>query len=413
MGKDKALLLGINLKKDSFGDLKESLFELEELIHTAGGDVAGVFTQQVESYSPATLMGSGKVQEIKQAIEETEANLFVVDHSLTGVQSRNLQKELEVTVLDRSQVILDIFAQRAQTYEGQLQVSLAQMLDQLPRMVGGWLGSLSRLAGGIGTRGPGESALEMDRRRIHKRIDDIKQKLETVKKNRAQIRKKRQKKSIPSFALIGYTNAGKSTLINRLTKSDVYAKDELFATLDPTTRQIYLDGIGDAVITDTVGFIRNLPTKLIEAFKATLEESTEADILLHVMDLSSPTLETQIKVVNELIKDLGWEEKPILNVYNKCDQANLRDQIQTQAQHKVLISAHTGEGIDKLKKVMIDKIQEATQNVELFFDHKNEYKTYELARVANIIKKETSTAGTICEVALNEKQLSEWSDYLV
>jgi GTP-binding protein HflX len=413
MGKDKAILIGINLKSESFSDLKESLFELEELIDTAGGEVAGVFTQQVESYSPATLMGSGKVDEIKIAIDETEASLCVVDHHLSGVQTRNLEKVLDVPVLDRSQVILDIFAQRAQTFEGQLQVSLAQMLDQLPRMVGGWQGSLSRLAGGIGTRGPGESALEMDRRRINKNIDGIKKKLETVKKNREQIRKRRQKKSIPSFALIGYTNTGKSSLLNRLTKSDIYVKDELFATLDPTTRQVYLEGIGEAVLTDTVGFIRNLPTKLIEAFKATLEESSEADILLHVIDLSSPNLEAQVKVVDDLIKDFEWDEKPLIYVYNKSDKALLKNHFLTQSKSKVMVSAHSGEGIDRLKQLMIDQIRAATKEVELFFDHSKEYKIYDLAREAKILKKETSTTGTVCQVALNEKQLSEWSDFFI
>ncbi|MBT4760786.1 MAG: GTPase HflX [Bdellovibrionaceae bacterium] len=411
MSKDKAILVGVGLKSESFKDLKESLFELEELIHTAGGEVAGVFTQQVEKFSPATLMGSGKIEQIKQAVEDTDADLVVIDHGLTGVQSRNLEKILDVAVLDRSQVILDIFAQRAQSYEGQLQVTLAQMLDQLPRMVGGWMGSLSRLAGGIGTRGPGESALEMDRRRIHKRIDVIKKKLEVVRKNRAQHRQKRQKKSIPSFALIGYTNAGKSTLLNRLTHSDVYEKDELFATLDPTTRQLYLKGIGDAVITDTVGFIRNLPTKLIEAFKATLEESTEADILLHVIDLSSETLEAQVKTVEDLISEFGWEEKPIVYVYNKLDASLMDNKFKVNHPKKVLVSAKTGAGIDQLKKMMTDEILAMTTEVELFFNSQMEHKFYDLSRVCKISKKESSPSGTFCVAQLTQKQISEWSGY--
>ncbi len=252
------------------------------------------------------MIGSGKVQEIKDMVTESAATVVVMDHSVSGVQGRNLQTELGVRVMDRNQVILDIFAQRAKTYEGQLQVELAQMLDQLPRMVGAWLGSLSRQGGGIGTRGPGETALESDRRRIRERVKSIRKQLEGVTKHRRQHRALRKKQQIPTFALIGYTNSGKSTLLNQLTKSNALVRDQVFATLDPTTRKVHLAETGPAVLTDTVGFIRKLPAHLIEAFKATLEESAEADVLLHVVDLSSPVMEQQVRIVEELMREFGW-----------------------------------------------------------------------------------------------------------
>ncbi|MDZ4081923.1 MAG: GTPase HflX, partial [Bdellovibrionales bacterium] len=285
----------MGLKTENFIELKESLIELEELATSAGGEVVGSVTQVLPQFNSATLIGSGKVQEIAELVRESQASVVAVDRHLSGVQIRNLESEWKVRVVDRSQVILDIFAQRAQTYEGKLQVELAQMLDQLPRMVDAWMGSLSRQGGGIGTRGPGESALEMDRRRIRERVKQIKKQLENVSSHRAQHRASRRRNRIPSFALIGYTNSGKSTLINCLTQSNVLAKDLLFATLDPTTRKVFLPDAPPAVVTDTVGFIRKLPTNLIEAFKATLEESADADILIHVVDLSSPQMSTQVE----------------------------------------------------------------------------------------------------------------------
>jgi GTP-binding protein HflX len=327
-GPEKAIVVGIGLKSEEFGEIKLSLAELEELCFSAGADVVGSAAQVLEKYNSATLLGSGKVKEIRELAQETEASLVVVDHQLTGVQSRNLEEAFELPVLDRAQLILDIFAQRASTFEGKLQVELAQLLDLMPRQVGAWLGSLSRQGGGIGTRGPGETALEVDRRRIRERVKHIKSKLENVRKSRSQHRSLRKKTKVPSFALIGYTNAGKSTLINRLTDSDVMAKDQLFATLDPTTRKLHLPELGPAVITDTVGFIRKLPTHLIEAFKATLEESAEADVLLHVIDLSNPTMRQQMQTVEGLITEFGWDHKPTIYVFNKADQADYQQRFQ-------------------------------------------------------------------------------------
>lgn len=407
------IVIGVGLKSESFVDLKESLAELEELAMTAGGEVVSSLTQVMPQYNPATLMGSGKVEEVKELIQESQASVVIIDHHLSGIQTRNLEKVWGVRVLDRNQIILDIFAMRAQTYEGKLQVELAQMLDQLPRMVDAWMGSLSRQGGGIGTRGPGETALEMDRRRIRDRVKAIKKQLETVRSNRLQHRSSRKRNKVPSFALIGYTNSGKSTLLNTLTQSQVLAKDQLFATLDPTTRKVHLPDGPNAVLTDTVGFIRKLPTQLIEAFKATLEESADADVLVHVVDLSSPQMLAQTEIVNQLIKEFGWDSKPLITVYNKVDQAPIERQFQVKAFPRVFVSALTGEGIDRLKRVMVEQVQSLHEEVELFFPKNEEHRIYELGRETQIVRKEAASSGTVCSAYLTPSLLSRWKEYLV
>ena len=408
---ERVIVIGVGLKSDPFDELKESLLELEELVAAAGAEVVASLTQVLPKFIPATLMGSGKVTEIAQLVQETEAGVVVVDHQLTGSQMRNLEEALKVKVLDRAQLILDIFAQRAQTYEGKLQVELAQLMDQYPRMVGGWLGSLSRLGGGIGTRGPGETALELDRRKAREKMDVLRERLESVAKNREQHRHQRKKSRIPSFALIGYTNAGKSHLLNRLTQSQVFVKDQLFATLDPTTRQVYLEGVKNAVVTDTVGFIRKLPTHLIEAFKATLEETSEADVLLHVIDLNSPQMEKQMEVVENLMKEFKWDTKPMIYVFNKIDIAPFEKQLSVKKFPRVFISALEGRGIDKLKEMMISEIKKLMEERELYFRLEDEHKIYELGREAKILRTEKSPTGTICHVLLTEAQISKWSKY--
>ncbi|MCC7404523.1 MAG: GTPase HflX, partial [Bdellovibrionales bacterium] len=350
---EKAIVVGVGLKSDSFVELKDSLAELEELVWAAGAEVVGTVAQTLSQYNPATLIGSGKVQEIRELVQNSGATLVVIDRNLSGVQGRNLEMEIGAVVLDRTQLILDIFAQRAKTHEGKLQVELAQMLDQLPRMVGAWQGSLSRQGGGIGTRGPGESALEIDRRRIHNRIKILKKKLETVTKNRAQYRAARQRYEIPSFALIGYTNSGKSTLLNRLCNAKVLTKDQPFATLDPATRKVFLPEVRNAVVTDTVGFIRRLPPELIEAFKATLEESVDSDVLIHVVDLSSDQMQSQMQTVQNLIEEFGWGKKPIIHAFNKVDKAPFERQFQVKEHPRVFLSALTGEGVEKLRSLMV------------------------------------------------------------
>lgn len=406
-------MVGTGLKTESFPEIKDSLAELEDLVAAWGGEVVGNVVQILVQYNPATLIGSGKVMEIKEMVEESQATVVIVDHQLSGVQGRNLEHDLGVPVMDRNQVIVDIFAQRAKTHEGKLQVELARMLDQLPRMVGAWLGSLSRQGGGIGTRGPGETALETDRRRIKERVKAIRKQLEGVRKHRGQHRSLRKKQRIPSFALIGYTNSGKSTLLNALTNSNVEVKDQVFATLDPTTRKVYLPEVGDAVATDTVGFMRKLPAHLIEAFKATLEESGEADVLMHVIDLSSPWMDQQMRIVDELIREFGWEKKPVIHVFNKIDKAPLERQFTVKAFPRVFVSALTGDGLDKLRKQMTVAAQALNEQVELYFTKDQEHKIYELGRESHIVKTEAASTGTICYASLTPAQVSRWSSYLV
>jgi GTPase len=375
--------------------------------------VVASITQTLPSWNPATLIGTGKVQEIKDLAAEFQAELVVIDHILSGVQTRNLEQAMGVKVLDRNQIILDIFSQRAQTFEGKLQVELAKLLDQMPRMVDAWMGSLSRQGGGIGTRGPGESALENDRRRIRERVSIIKKKLDSVSKNRAQHRSSRRRHEIPSFALIGYTNSGKSSILNRLTGAQILAKNQVFATLDPTTRKVFLPDGPPAVVTDTVGFIRKLPVQLIEAFKATLEESGEADVLLHVVDLSSPNMERQIEVVEGLIEEFKWHDKKIIHVFNKFDIASPERKFKVKHYPRVFVSALTGQGMDQLKQLMADSITEMQKTVQLFFPKTAEYKIFDLDRDTRITRKEAATEGTICYTSLTSQQINKWKEYIV
>jgi GTP-binding protein HflX len=410
---DRAIVVGVGLKAEGLPEIKENLLELEELVAAAGGEVVGALIQTLTAWNPATLIGTGKVEEIRDMVQESGANLVVVDHHLTGVQTRNLVQTIGVRIVDRNQLILDIFAQRAQTFEGKLQVELAQLLDQMPRMVGAWMESLSRQGGGIGTRGPGETALENDRRRIRERMSIIRKKLEMVSKNRAQHRSSRRRHEIPSFALIGYTNSGKSSLLNRLTGSQALAKNQVFATLDPTTRKIFLPEGPPAVVTDTVGFIRKLPPQLIEAFKATLEESAEADVLLHVVDLSSPNMQRQVEVVEALIKEFNWQDKKIIHVFNKADVASPEKQFRVRAYPRAFVSALTGQGIEQLKKLMVESVQDMHTDVQLYFPRHEEFKIYDLDRETRILRKETATEGTVCYTQLTPTLIARWRDYIV
>ncbi len=408
----KAIVLGVGLKSEGIVSVKSSLNELEDLAATAGWEVVGSITQLVNKWTPSTLIGTGKVEEIGHIAEECKAHFIIVDHQLTGVQTRNLEEQWKpARVLDRSQIIIEIFAQRARSYEGKLQVELAQLLDQLPRQVGAWLGSLSRQGAGIGTRGGGEKAIELDRRQIRKRVDVIRRKLKDVQKNRKQHRSSREKNQIPSFALIGYTNAGKSSLMNALTQSDVYAQDQLFATLDPTTRKVYLDEGTHAVLTDTVGFINKLPHNLIEAFKATLEESAASDILLHVVDLSNPQMEKQIEVVDDLIRDFGWDDKPLVHVFNKMDTAPIKNRFRVKQSPRVFVSAHTGDGLDDLKTLMLETLNKMTISIELFFPMEKKHLIYDLQKDSTSIYKEESKLGLICKAHVIPGLVKKWQAY--
>lgn len=406
----------MGLKSENMQEVKESLLELEELAITSGYMLVGSATQFMEKYNPATLLGKGKVTEIGDMAREGQAQVILVDHQLSGVQTRNLEKEWNAKVLDRNQVILEIFAARAQTYEGKLQVELARNLDTLPRMVDAWMGSLSRQGGGIGTRGLGEKAIEMDRRHIRKQIVQIKKKLESVRAQREQRRAARKKNKVPTFALIGYTNSGKSCLLNNLTKSNVFSQNLLFATLDPTTRKVHLSDNPTtnqtALITDTVGFIRRLPHHLIEAFKATFEETANADILIHVIDLSNPQLETQVEVVNELIRQFNWSEKPLIHAYNKIDIAPFQKRFHARGDNRVFISAHTGDGLEQLKTMMKRAIEQLAVKIDLFIPSQEKGRIFELTHDAQNLVQEESPSGISCQVQIIPSLIFKWRKYI-
>lgn len=333
-------------------DAEESLDELAELVETAGAVSVGRLIQNREKIHPGTYLGKGKIDELKEQIWELDATGIVCDDELSPAQLRNLEEALDTKVMDRTIVILDIFASHATTSEGKIQVELAQLKYRAARLVG-LRSSLSRLGGGIGTRGPGETKLEVDRRRIHDRIGQLKAELSDVKRHREVVRKQREKNFTLTAAIVGYTNAGKSTLLNKLTGAGILAEDKLFATLDPTTRGLKLPSGQEILLTDTVGFIRKLPHHLIEAFRSTLEEARYSDILLHVVDCSNPQMEEQIYVVYETLRQLEVGDKTIITVFNKTDRletpAVLKD---LHSDYQVQISAKTGAGLQELTDIL-------------------------------------------------------------
>lgn len=409
--KIKTLAIGFGDKNSSIEEIKTDLLELEDLVYSLDWELVGSTFQKVDTIKPKTLIGSGKIEEIKNLILETGAEAVVIDHPLTGIQLRNLTKALEVIVADRNQVIIDIFAKRAQTKEGKLQVELARLLDELPRMIGGWHGSLSRLGGGIGTRGPGESALETDRRTIRERIHFLRSKLEDVKKHRKELQKSR--KSSLKIALIGYTNTGKSSLLEVLSGQETYVEDQLFATLDPLSRRVFIKNFDEAILTDTVGFINKIPTHLVEAFKATLEESADADLLLHVVDASDPKQFERSDFVDKLIKDFGWSDKPLLYVYNKVDLLKAEKR-QTLARKKpfVFVSAHKGTGLSDLKNKIRSLRPKSLIAKEVFLANEDLYLEESLLKSALIDKVEKSSVGKVYYVLFQEKDLSTWKSYI-
>jgi GTP-binding protein HflX len=313
---EKVILVGVS--EQDGDDAVDSLSELAELVKTAGATVVGTLIQKREKIHPGTYVGTGKVLEIAMLAEETGATGIVCDDELSPAQLKNLEELLQMKIMDRTLIILDIFAARASTNEGKIQVELAQLKYRLGRLTG--LGrSMSRLGGGIGTRGPGEKKLEIDRRLINDRIAQLRRELAEVVKHRDITRAKRERQNVPVVAIVGYTNAGKSTLLNHMTDAAVLEEDKLFATLDPTTRLLGLSGKQEVLLTDTVGFIRKLPTQLIESFKSTLDEVREADLLLHVVDISHPGFEDQIAVVKQTLQDIGAGDKPVYLIFNKID----------------------------------------------------------------------------------------------
>ena len=402
--RDKVVLVGLNspvLKKEENAD-EDTMEELSALVETAGGETVGIVLQNRPSPDPRTFIGEGKVAEVQLYCENTGATMVIFDNDLSPSQMRVLTELLGVQVLDRCGLILDIFAQRAKTKEGRLQVELAQYQYLLPRLTGMWT-HLERQAGTsgkgpIGSKGPGETQLETDRRHIRRKIDKLRDDLEEVRRVRSTQRQRRQKNEIPVVAIVGYTNAGKSTLLNHLTGAGIPANNRLFDTLDTTSRLLTVSDTLDVVISDTVGFIRKLPHQLVEAFKATLEELEYADLLLHVIDVSNPEWQQQAAVVENLIRELGAGELPRIDVFNKSDRLPAGE-IMPHGEDICSISARTGEGVDKLLEMIASRLDSGSRRVELHIPYDKGGlldQLYREAKVENVEYGETIAVTAVC-----------------
>ena len=386
---ERVLIVGVELQGMENFDM--SMEELASLAKTAGAEVVGVYTQKREKYDSKTFVGSGKLEEIAQMVDADEVSTVVVNNRLTPRQNVNLEEILGVKVIDRMQLILDIFAMRARSHEGKLQVHLAQLKYLLPRLVGQGI-MLSRQAGGIGSRGPGESQLELNRRSVRNQITDIERQLKVVEKNREVVREKRLESPIFKIGLIGYTNAGKSTIMNALTSKTQYEADELFATLDATTKSIHLTGNLQVTLTDTVGFIQDLPTELVTSFKSTLEESKNVDLLVHVIDASDPNHEEHEKTVLQIMKDLEMLEIPRLTLYNKADK--VADFTPTQTPYR-LVSAKDPDSRTKLQDILLEKMQELFHPFTIQVPFDQAYRIHELETIAILAERSYEETGEV------------------
>jgi GTP-binding protein HflX len=379
---ERAALVGLILGRARREESEQSLDELADLARAAGATVAARLVQERARPDPASFIGTGKLEQLASIVDEASADLAIVDHELSPAQVSHLEKRLKIRVIDRTELILDIFSRRAKTREGRLQVELAQLRYLLPRLVGSST-ALSRLGGGIGTRGPGETQLETDRRRIRARIHKLSSEIEQVRRRRAQLRERRHKASVPIVALVGYTNAGKTTLFNRLTRETAQASDALFVTLDPLVRRVRLPDGRELLLSDTVGFIARLPHALVAAFRATLEEVAEADLILHVIDASSPERDRQIKAVERVLAEVEADDVPAIEVMNKVDRVGdaERTRLVTRDSSRLTISALTGEGVDELIDSIAARLALDTLRVTLEFDPGDEVSRRTIARL--------------------------------
>ena len=398
---ERAALVGLVSGSARRIEAEHSMDELAGLADAAGASVVMRMLQERPRPDPATFIGSGKVASLAAACAEADVDLVVFDNELTPAQLRQLEEKLERKVIDRTQLILDIFARRARTREGKWQVELAQLKYLLPRLIGAGA-ALSRLGGGIGTRGPGETKLETDRRRIRARIQAIQREIDQVRQRRSQLRERRQKKSVPTVALVGYTNAGKTTLFNRLTNERAVASDALFVTLDPLVRQVRLPDRRELLISDTVGFIDRLPHALVAAFRATLEEVAEADLALHVIDAATADRDRHVTAVRRVLEEVGAADVPVIEVYNKIDAItpDERRRLRNADPAAALISATTGEGVDELLQMVASRLALDTRRITITFDSEKEFDRQQIVRLYRV-------ARVVSHVATNGRVVIE------
>ena len=413
---ERVFIVGVQLKGQDAWCIDESLDELEELVGTAGGEVAGRGTQRLDRVNAATFIGPGKARGFAEECREAGVDTVVFDEELTPAQGRNLEKVFECKILDRTALILDIFSQRARTREGKLQVELAQLKHLLPRLTRFWT-HLSRQKGGIGMRGgEGESQLEVDRRKVRERIDKIQRDLELVLRHRSVQRTGRKRNQWPLGSLVGYTNAGKSTLFNAITGASALAEDKLFATLDPTTRRLRLPTNQNVLLSDTVGFIRKLPHDLVVAFKATLEEVIEADLLLHVVDISSPQVEEQIEAVNVVLDELSVTDKPMLIVFNKIDRVTvpgLAKRFTEQYPNSIVVSAKTGEGFEAFMAELSKQLRPVREMLELRIPHSQSEVIAQLHEVGQVLERDYDAAEAVFKALIPPSHRAAFEPFII